>query len=66
MRNAYSILDGRAEGKRPLGTPRRGWEGNIRTGLRKIGWKVANGMHLSQDRDKWRAGVNTVMNLLVP
>jgi hypothetical protein len=58
-RNAYRILVGKPEGKRPLGRPRRRWVGNIKMDLREIGW---DGM----DWNQWRAVVNTVMNLLVP
>jgi hypothetical protein len=43
-----------------------GWEDNIRMNLRKIGWEGVNLMHLAQDRDQWRAVVNTIMNLWVP
>jgi hypothetical protein len=66
MRNAYNILVGKLEGKRPLGRPRRRWEDNIRMDLREIGWEGVDWMHLAQDRDKWRARVNRVMNLRVP
>jgi hypothetical protein len=57
-RNAYRILVGKPEEKRPLGRPRCRWEDNIRMDLREI--------VLTQDRDQWRALVNTVMNLRVP
>jgi len=66
MRNAYSILAGKSEGKRPLRRPRRRWEDNIRKDLGEIVWEGAGPMHLAQDRDQWRAVVNTVMNLRVP
>jgi hypothetical protein len=66
-KNAYEILVGKPERKRPLGRPRRRWEDNIRMDLREIGWKrVVDWLHLAQDRDQWRAVVNTVMNLRVP
>jgi hypothetical protein len=58
-RNAYRILVGKPEGKRPLGRPRRRWVDNIKMDLGEIGWDV-------MDRDQWRALVNTVMNLWVP
>jgi hypothetical protein len=61
-RNAYRILVGRLEGKRPLGRPRRRWEDNIRMDLREIGWGGMDWIHLAQDRDQRRAVVNTVMN----
>jgi hypothetical protein len=51
---------------RPLGRHRRRWEDNIRMDLREIGWEDVNWIHLAQDRDQWRAVVNTVMNLRVP
>jgi hypothetical protein len=65
-RNAYRILVGKPDGKTPLGRPRRRWVDNIKTDLREIGWDGMNWIDLVQDRDKWRALVNTVMNLRVP
>jgi hypothetical protein len=65
-RNAYRILVGKPEGKRPLGRPRLRWEDNIRMDLREIGWGGMDWIDLAQDRDQWRALVNTVMNLRVP
>jgi hypothetical protein len=65
-RNAYRILVGKPEGKRPLGKPRRKWVGDIKMDLREIGWDGRNWIELSQDRDQWTALVNTVMNLRVP
>jgi hypothetical protein len=53
------------EGKRPLVRPRRRWKDTV-IDLREPGWEVVNWMHLSEDRDQWRAVVNTVMNLRVP
>jgi hypothetical protein len=61
-RNAYSILVGKPEGKRPLGRPRRRWEDNIKMDVREIGWGGMDWIELSHDRDQWRALVNTVMN----
>jgi hypothetical protein len=66
MRNAYKILVGKPEGKRPLGRPRRRWMDNIKMDLREIGWNGENWIDLAQDRDQWSALVNTVMNLRVP
>jgi hypothetical protein len=66
MRNAYRILFGKPERKRPLGRRRRRWDDNIRIDLREIGWKDVDRMLLSQDRDQWRAFVNMVMNLRIP
>jgi hypothetical protein len=65
-RNAYRILLGNPEGKRPLGRPRRRWVDNIKMDLREIGWDGMDWFDLAQDRDQWRAFVNAVMNLLVP
>jgi hypothetical protein len=65
-RNAYRILVGKPEGKRPLGRPRRTCMHNIKMDLREIGWDGMNWIDLAQDRDRWKALVNTVMNLRVP
>jgi hypothetical protein len=66
VRGAYNILVGRPEGRRPLGRPRRRWENNIKMDLREIGFEDADWIHWAQDRDRWRALVNTVINLRVP
>jgi hypothetical protein len=65
-RNAYRMLVGKPEGKRPLGRPRRRWVDNITIDLRETGWDGTNWIDLAQGRDQWRALVNTVMNLRVP
>jgi hypothetical protein len=65
-RNACRILLGKPEGKRPLGRPRRRWVENIKMDLREIGWDGIEWIYLAQDRDQWRALVNTIMNLRVP
>jgi transcription termination factor 2 len=65
-RNAYRILVGKLEGNRPLGRPRRGWLDNIKMDLREIGWDFVDWIELAQDRDQWRALVNTLINFLVP
>jgi hypothetical protein len=65
VRGAYNILVGRPEGRRPLGRPRRRWEDSIKMDLREIGFGDVDWIHLAQDRDRWRAVVNTVMNLRV-
>jgi hypothetical protein len=65
-RNAYRILVGKPEGKRPLGRPRRRWVDNIKIDLRETGWDGVGWINLAQDWDQWRALVNTVMNLRVP
>jgi hypothetical protein len=65
-RNLYRILVGKPEGKRPLERPRRTWEDGIKMDLRGIGWGWGlEWIHLPQDRDRWRAVVNAVMNLRV-
>jgi len=64
-RGVYRVLVGKPEGKRPLGGPRLRWEDNIKMDL----WEVGGGgdwVELAQDRDRWRALVNTVMNFGVP
>jgi hypothetical protein len=48
MRNVYKILDGKPEGKRPIGRPRRTWDDNIRTDLRETGWEGVDWMQLAQ------------------
>jgi hypothetical protein len=63
---AYNILVGRPEGRRPLGRPRRRWEDNIKMDPRKMGFGDVDWIHWAQDRDRWLAPVNTVMNLQVP
>jgi len=65
MRNAYNILVGKPEGKRRTGRRRCTWKNNIRMNLREMWWEGRDWIHLAQDRDQWRAFVNTVMNLLV-
>ncbi|KAJ4444184.1 hypothetical protein ANN_05974 [Periplaneta americana] len=65
-RNAYRVLVGRPEGKRPLGRPRRRWEDNIKMDLREVGYDGRYWINLAQDRDQWRAYVRAAMNLQVP
>ena len=65
-RGVYRILVGKPEGKRPLGRPRRRWEDNIKINLREVGCGGMDWIELAQDRDRWRALVNAVMNLRVP
>jgi hypothetical protein len=64
-RNVYRVLVGNPEGKSPLERPRRGWENGIKMDLREIGWGCVEWIQLAQDRDRWRAVVNAVMNLRV-
>jgi hypothetical protein len=66
VRGAYNILVVRPEGRRPLRRPRRRWEDNIKMDLGEIGFGDVDWIHFAQDRDRWRALVNTVMNLGVP
>jgi hypothetical protein len=65
-RNAYRILVGKLEGKRPLGRPRRKWVDNIKIDLREIEWDGVDWIDLAQDRDNWWALVNTVMTHRAP
>jgi hypothetical protein len=65
-RNAFRILVGKPEGKRPLEINRCRWEDNISMDLREIGWGGMDWIDLAQDRDQWRVLVNTVMKLRVP
>jgi hypothetical protein len=65
-RNAYRLLVGKPKEKRPLGRPRRRWVDNITMDILEIGWGGVDWIGLAQDRDKRRALVNAVMNLLVP
>jgi hypothetical protein len=64
-RNVYKVFMGKPEGKRAPGRPRRRWEDEIRMDLRVIGWGSVEWIQLAQDRDRWRALVNMVMNLQV-
>jgi hypothetical protein len=64
-RKVYKVLEGKPEGKRPLGRPRRRWEDGIRIDLREIGLGGVDWIRLSQDRDRWRAVVIAVMYIRV-
>jgi hypothetical protein len=64
--NAYRILVGKPEGKRPLGRPRCTWVDNIKMDLREIEWDGVDWIDMAQDRHQWRALVNTVLNIRVP
>jgi hypothetical protein len=65
-RNVYRLLVGKSEGSRPLGRPRRRWVDNIRMDLVEVGWGDVNWIGLAQDRDRWRALVNSVLDPWVP
>ena len=65
-RGVHHVLVGKPEGKRPLGRPRRRWEENIKMYLQEVGKGCGDWMELTQDRDRWRVLVSTVMNFRVP
>jgi len=65
-RSVYQVLVGKSEGKRPLGRPRHRWEDNIKIDLQEVECGGMDWIKLAQDRDRWRALVNAVMNLRVP
>jgi hypothetical protein len=65
-RNAYRVLVGKSERKRPLGRPRCKWKDNIKMGLREIGWSGMKWFYLAQERDRWMPLVNTEINFRVP
>jgi hypothetical protein len=64
-RGVYTVLVGKPEGKRPLRRPRRRWEDNIKSYLQEVGCGGMDCIELAQDRNRWRALVNAVMNLRV-
>ena len=66
MSDVYRVLVGKPEGKRPLGRPRRRWEDNIKMDIEEVGCGGMDWIQVAQDRDRWRALVNTVMNLRFP
>ena len=65
-RGAYRVLMGKPEGKRTLGRPRSRWEDNIKMDLQEMGCGSMDYIEVAQDRDRWRALVNAVMNLRFP
>jgi hypothetical protein len=64
-RNAYRLIVGKPEGKRQLGRPRRRWVDNIRMDLEEVGWGDVDWIGLAQNRNRWRAFVNSVLNIRV-
>jgi hypothetical protein len=65
-KKVYRLLLGKPEGKRPLGRPRHRWVANIRMDLGEVGWGDVVWIGLAQDRNRWWALVNSVLNLWVP
>jgi hypothetical protein len=65
-RNAYRLLVGKPVGKRPLGRPKRRWVDNIRMDLGEVGWSDVEWISMAKDRNRWRALVNSVLNVQVP
>jgi hypothetical protein len=65
-RNAYRLMVGKPEGRKPLGRPRHRWLDNIRMDLVEMGWSDVDWIGLARDRDRWRALVNSILNLRVP
>ena len=65
-RGVYRVLVGKPEGKRPFGRSRCRWEDNIKMDIQEVGCGSMDWIELAQDRERWRALVNSVMNLRVP
>ena len=65
-RGVNKVLMGKPDGKRPLGRPRHRWQDNIKMDLQEVGRVCGDWMELAEDRERWRALVNTVMNFRVP
>ena len=65
-RGVYRVLVGKREGKRSLGRPRGRWKDDIKMDLQRVGYGGMDWVELAEDRDRWRALVNVVMNLRVP
>jgi hypothetical protein len=65
-RNECRLLVGKPEGRRPLGRPKHRWVDNIRMNLVEVGWCDVDWIGLAQDRDRWRALVNSELNLRIP
>jgi hypothetical protein len=65
-RNAYRILMGKPEGKRPLRRSRRRWVYNVKMNIREIGWGGMDWIYLAKDRNQWSVLAKTIMNFQVP
>jgi CRISPR/Cas system-associated protein Cas7 (RAMP superfamily) len=65
-KDAIKVKVGKPEGKEPIGRPRHRWEVNIKMDLQEVGCVGMDWIDLAQDRDRWRALINAVMNLRVP
>ena len=65
-KGVHRVLVGKPEGKKPLGRPKSRWEDNIKMDLQEVGCGGVDWIEMAQDRDRWRALVNAVMNLRVP
>jgi hypothetical protein len=65
-RGTYRILVGRHKRRRPLGRVRHRWEVNTKLDIQKIGWGDVHWIDVAQDREKWHAVVNAVMNFMLP
>jgi hypothetical protein len=65
-KNTYRLLVRKPEGRRPVGRPRRGWLNNIRLHFVEVGWGDVDWIGLAQEKDRWRALVNSVLSLRVP
>ena len=65
-KGVYRVMVEETEGKRPLGRPRRRWGDNIKMDLQEVGCGGMDWIKLAQDKDRWRALVNMMMNIRVP
>jgi hypothetical protein len=65
-RQAYRVLVGKPEGRRPLRRPRHRWDDNIKMDFTDVGWWIMGWINLAQDMDRWWTLVNVVMNFQVP
>jgi hypothetical protein len=65
-RAVYRDFVGKPKGKRRLGTQRHRWQNTIKIDLQEVGWESVDWIDLAQERDRWRALVNAVMNLRIP